>query len=81
MINKGQKPNLRGEARRKMLRKACSFIGMSYKTMTGYVLAVRNGHRYGFDFEEHFEAGVGSLRRFNREHRALSDQDDNESEH
>ena len=47
---------------RDVLEEAAVFIGMPRKTMVEYVLKVRNGHHFGFNYEAHLDEGIGRLR-------------------
>lgn len=49
---------------------AARFIGLTKRTMERYILCLRHGHQFGFDFKENLHNGNGVLRKFVRQKRA-----------
>ena len=45
---------------------AAAKVGVPKKSLDDYLLQVRFGRKYGFDFEKHRDAKVGELRKFVR---------------
>lgn len=46
------------------LEDAAKKVGISKKSLDDYLLQLRYGKKYGFDFNEHKEAKIGILRAF-----------------
>ena len=46
------------------LDKAAEKVGISKKTLDDYLLQIRYGKRYGFDFKKHSQDGISKLRQF-----------------
>ena len=41
-------------------------MGFSKKSLDDYLLQIRYGSKFGFDFEKHSNEKIGVLRKFNR---------------
>ncbi|CAG9311032.1 unnamed protein product [Blepharisma stoltei] len=57
-------PNSNGEMVRLTLEEAATKVGISKKSLDDYLLQLRFGRKYGFNFEEHKNDKVGLLRAF-----------------
>mmetsp|Transcript_7750 Transcript_7750/g.7604 ORF Transcript_7750/g.7604 Transcript_7750/m.7604 type:complete len:275 (-) Transcript_7750:29-853(-) len=57
-------PNSNGEIVRLTLEEAATRVGISKKSLDDYLLQLRFGRKYGFNFEEHKNDKVGLLRAF-----------------
>lgn len=51
------------------LEEAAKEVGISKKSLDDYLFQVRYGHRYGFNFNEHYNDKVGVLRDFVRQNK------------
>eukprot|EP00357_Protocruzia_adherens_P024926 CAMPEP_0115046620 /NCGR_PEP_ID=MMETSP0216-20121206/48845_1 /TAXON_ID=223996 /ORGANISM="Protocruzia adherens, Strain Boccale" /LENGTH=191 /DNA_ID=CAMNT_0002429711 /DNA_START=2151 /DNA_END=2726 /DNA_ORIENTATION=- len=51
------------------LQEAAKVIGISKKSLDDYLLQIRYGKKFGFDFEKNSDQGVGILRAYNKKHR------------
>ena len=51
------------------LKEAAGIIGISKKSLDDYLLQLRYGRKFGFDFDSHKESKVGVLRTFVKEQR------------
>ena len=60
-------PDKSGEIKRMSLEDAAVKVGVSKKSLDDYILQLRQGKKYGFDFEKHRHEKIGVLRKFNRE--------------
>lgn len=56
------------------LKKAAEKIGISKKSLDDYLIQLRIGKMYGFDFNEHKNDKVGVLRSFVKKHRSQLDE-------
>ena len=54
------------------LEEAARHVGLPKKSLDDYLLQIRLGKKYGFDFNIHSNSRVGELRRFVREKRKSS---------
>jgi hypothetical protein len=54
-----------GEVVRKSLEDAANEVKISKKSLDDYLLQLRNGRKYGFNFNEHKDDKIGILRAFN----------------
>lgn len=57
-------PDNKGHLLRYSLDDAAKKVGVSKKSLDDYLLQIRLGKRYGFDFEKHKHDRVGVLRKF-----------------
>ena len=55
------------------LDSAATEIGIVKKTLDDYLLQIRNGKRYGFNFHKQKNNKIGELRSFVKEHKNLAD--------
>jgi len=63
------------------LEEAAAKVGISKKSLDDYILQLRLGKKYGFDFQEHKDNKVGVLRAFIKSHKKdKADTECNESE-
>lgn len=53
------------------LFKAAQIIGVSDKTMLNYILRLRHGEKFGFDFDAHLDNGIGYLRMLIKQNRDI----------
>jgi ferredoxin-fold anticodon binding domain-containing protein len=51
----------------KKLDSAAQHVGVAKKTLDDYLLQIRNGKKYGFNFNERSNAKIGELRAFVRD--------------
>ena len=51
------------------LETSATEIGIVKKTLDDYLLQIRNGKRYGFNFHKQKGAKIGELRSFVKEHK------------
>ena len=51
----------------KPLESAAQEVGIAKKTLDDYLLQIRNGKKYGFNFNEKFNSKIGELRAFVRD--------------
>ena len=58
-----------GNLLRYSLNDAAKKVGISKKSLDDYLLQVKFGKKYGFDFEKHKSEKVGVLRKFVRKHK------------
>lgn len=58
-----------GELIRFSLEDAAQKVGVSKKSLDDYLLQLRFGKKYGFDFQEHRESKVGVLRTYVKDHK------------
>ena len=58
-----------GEIIKKSLEDAASEIGISKKSLDDYLLQLRSGKKYGFNFDNHKEDKVGILRSYVKKHK------------
>jgi hypothetical protein len=61
--------NEQGETVKKTLEDAASDIGISKKSLDDYLLQIRSGKKYGFNFDNHKEDKVGILRAYVKKHK------------
>jgi len=61
-----------GELIKKSLEEAAKEVSISKKSLDDYLLQLRNGRKYGFNFNEHKDDKIGILRAFNRKHRSVA---------
>ena len=59
--------NSDGIKKKYSLEDAAEMVGIAKKTLDDYLLQIRAGHQYNFDFEAYREARVGILRKFVKE--------------
>lgn len=69
---------IEGELVKKSLEEAAKLVGISKKSLDDYLLQLRNGRKYGFNFNEHKDDKIGILRAFNRKHKNI-DKDNKKS--
>ena len=55
-------PDQNGNLIRLTLEEAALKVGLSKKSLDDYLLQIRFGKRFGFDFEKHRHCNVGVLR-------------------
>lgn len=60
------------------LEKAAQYVQVSKKTLDDYLLQIRLGKKYGFDFQKNYNDKIGTLRSFVRKAR---EEEKKESEH
>lgn len=60
-----------GQIVKKSLEEAAKLVGISKKSLDDYLLQLRNGRKYGFNFNEHKDDKIGILRAFNRKHKNI----------
>ena len=60
-----------GKWRNKSLEEAARQVAISKKSLDDYLLQLRNGRKYGFNFNEHKDDKIGILRAFNRKHKSI----------
>ena len=58
-----------GRLEKYSLEDAAKRVGISKKSLDDYLLQLRNGRNFGFNFNEHKDDKVGILRAFNRQHK------------
>jgi len=63
------KADANGTVKKYTLEEAAEKVGIAKKTLDDYLLQIRAGKKYGFDFNKHSEGKVGVLRSFVREHK------------
>lgn len=51
----------------KPLESAAQEVGIAKKTLDDYLLQIRNGKKYGFNFNDKFNCKIGELRAFVRD--------------
>lgn len=59
-----------GQIVRYSLEDAAQKVGISKKSLDDYLLQLRYGKKYGFDFNQHKEDKIGVLRAFVKKHKA-----------
>ena len=64
-----EEPNSHEE--RQTLEDAAKAVGIAKKSLDDYLLMIRFGRRYGFDFQAHQDEKVGVLRRYVKDHNKL----------
>mmetsp|Transcript_40603 Transcript_40603/g.46627 ORF Transcript_40603/g.46627 Transcript_40603/m.46627 type:complete len:352 (+) Transcript_40603:2051-3106(+) len=64
-----------GEVVQYSLEDAAKHVGISKKSLDDYLLQIKLGKKYGFDFNANKDRGVGTLRSFVKKHRKLSGND------
>ena len=69
---------IEGEVVKKSLEDAAKLVNISKKSLDDYLLQLRNGRKYGFNFNEHKDDKIGILRAFNRKHKNI-DKDNKKS--
>ncbi len=71
-----------GKVKKYTLEEAAEHVGIAKKTLDDYLLQIRAGKKYGFDFNLHREAKVGALRSFVKNHKGgkVAKGDDNNSQ-
>jgi len=57
------------------LEDAAKKVGISKKSLDDYLLQIRYGKKFNFDFQKHKNQGIGILRAFNKKHRELAKKD------
>ena len=62
------------------LEEAADMVGMSKKSLDDYMLQLRLGKRYGFDFQENKDNKIGMLRTFIKECRKNEDNKEDSKE-
>lgn len=62
---------IEGEIVKKSLEEAAKLVNISKKSLDDYLLQLRNGRKYGFNFNEHKDDKIGILRAFNRKHKMI----------
>ncbi|CAI2378650.1 unnamed protein product [Moneuplotes crassus] len=62
---------IEGEIVKKSLEEAAKLVNISKKSLDDYLLQLRNGRKYGFNFNEHKDDKIGILRAFNRKHKLI----------
>jgi len=63
--------NENGDFQRYSLDEAAKIVKISRKSLDDYLLQLRMGKRYGYDYKNNKNAQIGSLRRFNRKTKAV----------
>lgn len=63
--------NAQGEVVKYSLEEAAGLVGISKKSLDDYLLQLRFGRKFGFNFQEHREDKVGVLRAYVKKHKAL----------
>ena len=61
--------NERNQPLKYSLEEAAKVVGISKKSLDDYLFQIRFGHRYGFNFNEHYNDKVGVLRDFVRQNK------------
>ena len=69
--------NENGEYTRYSLDQAAKMVGISKKSLDDYLLQLRLGRKYGFNFNQNKTKKVGILRAFVKRHRAMSQNNQN----
>lgn len=64
--------NARGETVRLTLEEAAVQVGISKKSLDDYLLQLRFGRKYGFNFEEHKHDKVGILRNYVKKYKQIN---------
>ncbi len=64
--------NENGEYTRYSLDQAAKMVGISKKSLDDYLLQLRLGRKYGFNFNQNKTKKVGILRAFVKRHRAMN---------
>jgi hypothetical protein len=59
-----------GKVDKLSLEEAAKEIGIAKKTLDDYLLQLRAGKRYGFDYNQHKDEKIGALRKFVKEKKA-----------
>lgn len=54
---------------KRSLEDAAQEVTISKKSLDDYLLQLRNGRKYGFNFNEHKDDKIGILRSFNKKHK------------
>ncbi|CAG9315074.1 unnamed protein product [Blepharisma stoltei] len=57
-------PNTKGELQKMTLEEAATKVGISKKSLDDYLLQLRFGRKFGFNFQEHKDDKVGILRAY-----------------
>ena len=60
-----------GDLQRYSLNEAAKIVKISRKSLDDYLLQLRKGKKYGYDFKNNQNTQIGSLRRFNRKIKAV----------
>jgi len=63
--------NAQGEIVKYSLEEAAGQVGISKKSLDDYLLQLRFGRKFGFNFQEHREEKVGVLRAYVKKHKAI----------
>ena len=63
--------NGQGEIVKYSLEEAATQVGISKKSLDDYLLQLRFGRKFGFNFQDHREEKVGILRAYVKKHKAL----------
>jgi len=71
--------NFENEFKKKSLDEAAKIIKISKKSLDDYLLQLRLGRKFGFDFNKNKDSKVGILRSFVKEHRNLKSQVKNDT--
>ena len=71
--------NENGEYTRYSLDQAAKMVGISKKSLDDYLLQLRLGRKYGFNFNQNKTKKVGILRAFVKRHRAMNQNSTNNS--
>ena len=71
--------NENGEYTRYSLDQAAKMVGISKKSLDDYLLQLRLGRKYGFNFNQNKTKKVGILRAFVKRHRAMNQNNPNNS--
>lgn len=63
-----------GQTIKMSLEEAAQRVGISKKSLDDYLLQIRFGKKYGFNFNDHFNERVGVLRTFVKKHKGKKDE-------
>jgi len=63
-----------GQTIKMSLEDAAQRVGISKKSLDDYLLQIRFGKKYGFNFNDHFNERVGVLRTFVKKHKGKKDE-------
>ncbi|CAG9326850.1 unnamed protein product [Blepharisma stoltei] len=66
--------NLKGETVRMTLEEAATQVGISKKSLDDYLLQLRFGRKFGFNFEEHKNDKVGILRAYVKKYKQIQNE-------
>lgn len=58
----------------KPLESAAQEVGIAKKTLDDYLLQIRNGKKYGFNFNEKYNCKIGELRAFVRDEKKKAEE-------